>query len=63
MEQARMIAYYASLIHSSKGLKISDFGIFPWEKASDYAPRFSKVDPDAWARIDAWQFPDEINDN
>lgn len=58
-----MTAYYASLIHSSKGLRITDFGLFPWENEYDYAPRFSKVNPEAFARIDAWQFPDDINDN
>lgn len=60
MEQARMTAYYASLIHSAKGLKISDFGLFPWENPADYAPKFSKVNPDAWAFMEAWKFPDEI---
>lgn len=59
MEQARLTAYYASLIHSTKSLKLTDFGTFPWEKEAEYAPKFSKVDPEAFARINAFQFPSD----
>lgn len=59
MEHARLVAYYASLIHSSKSLKLSDFGIFPWEKASEYDPKFSELNKEAFDRIAAFQFPSD----
>lgn len=59
MEQARLTAYYASLIHSPKGLRLTDFGLFPWEDESDYRPKFSKLDKDAFDRIAALQFPSD----
>ena len=46
MEQARLIAYMASLIHASGSLRIQDFGLFPWENPLDYAPKFAPVDPE-----------------
>lgn len=58
-EQARLIGYYASGIHAGKRIKINDFGVFPWEKEQDYAPVFSKVDPEAFERIKAFKFPGE----
>lgn len=58
-ENARMTGYYASMIHAQKGLAIKDFGLFPWEKEQDYAPVFSKVDPEAFERIKAFKFPGE----
>lgn len=54
-----MMGYYASLIHSSKSLKITDFGLFPWENPKDYEPKFPKVDKEAFDRISAWQFPSD----
>lgn len=59
MEQSRMMGYYASLIHSSKGLKITDFGLFPWENPKDYEPKFGPVDKEAFDRLSAWQFPSD----
>ena len=59
MEQSRMMGYYASLIHSSKSLKITDFGLFPWENPKDYEPKFPKVDKEAFDRISAGQFPSD----
>lgn len=56
MEQARMIGFYASLIHSSGKIRISDFGLFSWESEKAYAPEFSPLDPDAFARLDALEF-------
>lgn len=54
-----MMGYYASLIHSSKGLKITDFGLFPWENPKDYEPKFGPVDKEAFDRLSAWQFPSD----
>lgn len=59
MEQARLTAYYASLVHSTGRLRIQDFGIFPWENEADYAPRFGPVDPEAFARMSALEFPSD----
>jgi hypothetical protein len=61
MEQARLTAYYASLIHSTKSLKLNDFGIFPWEDELDFAPKFSKIDLEAFERFNAIQFPHTDN--
>ena len=69
MEQARLIAYYASLIHSTKRIKIKDFGLFPWENAEDYntkfpsSSEFSPIDKEAFNRFNAIRFPDEIQNN
>lgn len=63
MEQARLIAYFSKAHIEGTRLSLDRLAIFPWENESDYAPRFDKVNPEAFARIDAWQFPDKINDN
>lgn len=59
MEQARLTAYYASLIHSTKRLKLSDFGLFAWEDEKDYLPRFGPIDKEALARFSEIKFPGE----
>ena len=59
MEQARLTAYYTTLIHTPGRLRISDFGVFPWEKESDYAPQFGAIDTDAFKRLEALQFPSD----
>jgi hypothetical protein len=59
MEQARLLGYYASLIHSAKPLQISHFGKFPWETEAEYAPKFSNVDKEAFDRIANFQFPSD----
>jgi len=57
MEQSRLIGYYASMVHSTKGLRITDFGKFPWETEQEYAVKFAPVDKDAFDRIANFQFP------
>lgn len=61
MEQARLLGYFASLIHSdpAKPLRIDQFGKFPWETDAEYAPKFSNVDKEAFDRIANFQFPSD----
>ena len=54
MEQARMIGYYASLVHASGKLKLKDFGLFPWEKSS--VAVFSELDKERFERLKALDF-------
>lgn len=54
-ERARLSGWYASMIHSTKPLKISSFGSFPWEKEREV--KFSPVDPEAFERIKNFKFP------
>lgn len=61
MEQSRLTAFYASQIHASKPIKLNDFGLFPWEDEKDYAPKFSKIDVEAFERFNAIQFPNTDN--
>lgn len=56
-ERARLIGWYASMIHSSKPLKLNSFGRFPWESEEAYKPIFGEVDKEAFDRINAFQFP------
>lgn len=58
MEQARLIGYYTSIIHSGEGFSFKN-NIFPWENPKDYEPKFPKVDKEAFDRISAWQFPSD----
>lgn len=59
MENARQTAYYATLIHSPKRIRLSDFGIFPWEDEKDFLPRFGPIDKEALARFSEIKFPGE----
>lgn len=61
MEQARLFGYYATMVHSPKRLKISDFGLFSWEDEQDYAPKFAPVDREAFERFNAIKFPNQDN--
>jgi hypothetical protein len=59
MESARLIAFYSKVHIEGSMLKLEKFGLFPWEKESDYAPRFSELDKEAFERMNAIQFPSD----
>jgi hypothetical protein len=61
MESSRLTAYYSSLIHSPKTLKLQDFGVFPWENEKDYSPRFTALDKEAFDRLNALEFSQSDN--
>ena len=50
-ENARMVGFYASIIHASQPISIKNFGLFAWESLP--VPKFAPVDPENLKRFNA----------